>query len=103
MGKPIYIDEWRFIRVWRIEVYRSKGEITPLKDIYYTRSYQDNEPLDIVEESIAFGSAKELIEKYQHPIFTGWELHFDEIQRFAIGYLLDNVKDQIRQIMKQIT
>jgi hypothetical protein len=103
MGKPIYIDDWKYIHVWRIEVYRSKGEITPLRDIYYTRSFRDNEPLDIVEESIAFGNAKELIGKYQDPIFTGWVPHFDEIQRFSIGYLLDSVKEEIRKILKKTT
>ena len=38
---PIHINEWKYIHVWRIEIYRNKGEITPLNDTYNTRSFQN--------------------------------------------------------------
>ncbi len=103
MENPIYIDEWKWIHAWRIEVYRSKGEISPLKDIYRTRSFQDNEPFGKIEHSIEFKDAKNLIEEYGEAIVPKWETTFDEVEKFAIGYLLDSVKGEINDTMKNLS
>ena len=79
MRNPIHINEWKYIHVWRIKIYRNKGEITPLNDIYNTRSFQNNEPLGIIEHSIEFKDAKYLKQKYRKPIVPGYEPSFDEI------------------------
>ena len=47
--------------------------------------------------------AKNLIEEYGEPIVPGCETTFDEVEKFAIGYLLDSVKSEIRNTMKDLS
>ena len=111
---PILVDtdEWTWIHLWRIEVYRIRGKISPLMDFYETRTFRDNTPLNIIEERIDFALAKDHLDRWgysgpfpytpgkpEKPFDPDCKADFDAIQKYAIGYLMDTIKGIIRRIV----
>ncbi|MFW5989355.1 MAG: hypothetical protein ACOCPQ_03880 [Desulfosudaceae bacterium] len=110
----VHTEEWTWIHLWRIEVYRTKGKNSPLQDTYETRTFQDNAPLNIIEERIDFALAKDNLDRWGYsgpfpytpgkpdtPFDPYCKTDFDRIQEHAIGYLLDEIKGKIRIIIKE--